>query len=178
MRVQWDGSFDSAVFIMEWIKGPDAPSVNYREFEEGEGDVTHLVIHLPGGSKRVNLGDWIIHDSNGFRVKAAIGTSELTLGSKVQFSESKRWWKVRAVSDNGHFVILTSPFNLQKTVIYTIIDNERGVRGPDNMIFSSGYESDNDVAERMRELVAGEIEVSKRPSRYVELDIAVVKPNA
>lgn len=102
----------------------------------------------------------------------------IRVGDKVQFEESKRWWKVRAVSDDGNFAILTSPFNLQKTVLYTIIDNGRGVRGPDNMIFSGGYESDNEVSDRMRELVEGEIEVSKRPSRYVALDIAVVKPSA
>ncbi|MGR6523855.1 hypothetical protein ACU5JM_19650 [Rhodococcus erythropolis] len=98
----------------------------------------------------------------------------IRVGDKVQFEESKRWWKVRAVSDDGNFAILTSPFNLHKTVHYTIIDNGRGVRGPDDRIFSGGYESDDDVNERMRELVAGEIAVSKRMSRCLPLDIAKV----
>ena len=98
----------------------------------------------------------------------------IRVGDKVQFEESKRWWKVRAVSDDGNFAILTSPFNFQKTVHYTIIDNGRGVRGPDDQVFSSGYESDDDVNERMRELVAGEIAVSKRTSRCLPLDIANV----
>lgn len=98
----------------------------------------------------------------------------IRVGDKVQFEESKRWWKVRAVSEDGNFAILTSPFNFQKTVHYTIIDNERGVRGPDDRVFSSGYESDDDVNERMRELVAGEIAVSKRTSRCLPLDIAKV----
>ena len=98
----------------------------------------------------------------------------MTTGSKVQFADSKRWWKVRAVSDDCRFVILTSPNNLQKSTFYTIIDNLRGVRGPDDRIWSSGYESDDDVNERMRELVAGEIGVSKRTSRYVELNIVRV----
>lgn len=98
----------------------------------------------------------------------------IRVGDKVQFEGSKRWWKVRAVSDDGTFAILTSPFNLQKTVHYTIIDNARGVRGPDDRIFSSGYESDDEVNERLRELVAGEIAVSKRTSKFVQLDIANV----
>lgn len=98
----------------------------------------------------------------------------IRVGDKVQFEQSNRWWKVRAVSDDGKFAILTSPFNLQKTVHYTIIDNDRGVRGPDDRIFSSGYESDDDVNERMRELVVGEIAVSKRTSRCLPLDIAKV----
>lgn len=98
----------------------------------------------------------------------------IRVGDKVQFEQSNRWWKVRAVSDDSKFAILTSPFNLHKTVHYTIIDNERGVRGPDDRIFSSGYESDDDVNERMRELVTGEIAVSKRTSRCLPLDIANV----
>lgn len=100
----------------------------------------------------------------------------LAVGTKVQFAESKRWWRVRAVSEDSNFVILTSPFNLKKTVQYTIIDNRRGVRGPDDRIFSNGYESDEDINARLSELVAGSISVSKKTSKFVELDIVTVKP--
>ncbi|PCK21923.1 hypothetical protein [Rhodococcus qingshengii] len=100
----------------------------------------------------------------------------LAVGTKVQFSESKRWWRVRAVSADGNFVILTSPFNLRQTVLYTIIDDRRGVRGPDDRIFSNGYESDENINDRLRELVAGDITVSQRTSKTVELDIVTVKP--
>lgn len=99
-------------------------------------------------------------------------------GARVQFAESKRWWKVRAVSEDGRFAILTSPFNLRKTLFYTIIDNQRGVRGPDDRIFSSGYETDEQIADRMRELEAGEIKVTQRSSRYIELDIVMVDRTA
>ncbi|MFI5436393.1 hypothetical protein ACHMZP_31895 [Rhodococcus baikonurensis] len=40
------------------------------------------------------------------------------------------WWTVRAVSDDHQFVILTRPNPEGEGVIYTIIDNNRGVRGP------------------------------------------------
>lgn len=73
-------------------------------------------------------------------------------------------------------MILTSPFNLKKTVQYTIIDNRRGVRGPDDRIFSNGYESDEDINARLSDLVAGSISVSKKTSKFVELDIVTVKP--
>ncbi|WP_256261648.1 hypothetical protein [Rhodococcus sp. 1139] len=73
-------------------------------------------------------------------------------------------------------MILTSPFNLRKTVYYTILDTERGVRGPDDRMFSNGYESDSDIADRMRELVAGDIQVNRRPSKWVETRIVSVLP--
>lgn len=107
---------------------------------------------------------------------SSILATALSTGQRVQFSESQRWWKVRASSDDGRFVILTSPFNLQKTVQYTILDTERGVRGPDDRIFSSGYESDSDIADRMRELIAGDIQVSRRPSKWVDTCIVAVLP--
>ena len=126
-------------------------------------------IYLVGGDLRCEKCSPSTATAQTIAVKVVI-----RVGDKVQFEQSKRWWKVRAVSDDGNFAILTSPFNLRKTVLYTIIDNKRGVRGPDNLVFSSGYESDDDVKERMRELVAGEIEVSRRTSRFVPLDIANV----
>ncbi|OFV78488.1 hypothetical protein [Rhodococcus erythropolis] len=132
----------------------------------------------------VNMGDEIFLVGGDLRcVKCSPPTTAtqtvevkvvIRVGDKVQFEESKRWWTVRAVSDDGNLAILTSPFNPQNTVLYTIIDNTRGVRGPDDRIFSSGYESDDDVNERMRELVAGEIAVSRRTSKFVPLDIANV----
>jgi hypothetical protein len=33
---------------------------------------------------------------------------------------------------------MTKPFNAQKTVLYTIIDWELGIRGPSNLIFNIG----------------------------------------
>jgi hypothetical protein len=84
----------------------------------------------------------------------------LAVGDSVQFAESKRWWRVRATSDR--YVILTSPFNLRHTVLYTIIDWERGVRGPDDMVFGFGYETPEQIAENMDRLLAGDMEVSHR----------------
>lgn len=100
----------------------------------------------------------------------------LALGDSVQFAESKRWWKVRAVSDR--FVVLTSPFNLQRTVLYSIIDWERGVRGPDDH-YGVGYEAEDQIADALRRLQLPErdpdqIEVSWR-AHSIRVDIAAVR---
>ncbi|NKS56185.1 hypothetical protein GS504_00965 [Rhodococcus hoagii] len=101
---------------------------------------------------------------------------ELAVGARVQFADTKQWWEVRAASDDNRFVILTRWTKNPARLEYTIIDHQRGVRGPDNLIFCPGYTTAEQVAARIRELVAGELEVSQRPSRYLELDIVAVKP--
>ncbi len=68
----------------------------------------------------------------------------LKIGQKVKFDEEKRFnWTVRAVREN--FAILTSARH------YTIVDFDRGVRGPDNH-YGIGYETDEQVDNAMRSL--------------------------
>lgn len=83
----------------------------------------------------------------------------MSVGDSVQFEESRRWWRVRAKSTR--YVVLTSPFNLRSTVLYSVIDWERGVRGPDDH-YGVGYETDDEIADALRRLRRGEIEVSWR----------------
>lgn len=91
------------------------------------------------------------------------------IGDKVHFPTDKRPYKVRARDDR--YIILTKPLNLYHTVLYTIIDLKEKWRGPDNMVFCSGYETDEDCNERLNELRRGEIEVSTR--RGIPLDIKI-----
>jgi hypothetical protein len=100
----------------------------------------------------------------------------LHVGDSVQFAESKRWWKVRAVSER--FVIVTSPFNLQHTVLYSVLDWERGVRGPDDH-YGVGYESEDEIADALRRLNLSEmdwerIEVSHR-AHSIRIDISAIR---
>lgn len=99
---------------------------------------------------------------------------KLKVGQRVLFSGMKKYMKVRAASDR--FAICTMPYNFRKeTVIYTIVDYERNVRGMDNMVFGShDYYSDEDCQAALKELESGELEVSGRRHRYVELDIVRV----
>lgn len=91
------------------------------------------------------------------------------VGDKVYVPKEKRPFRIRARDER--FIICTKPFNPQRTVRYFIVDLKERVRGPDNMVFCSGYESDEDCAERLKELQSGEIEVSWR--RHVDLDIDI-----
>lgn len=91
------------------------------------------------------------------------------VGDKVYVPREKRPYRVRARDER--FIICTKPYNPKRTVRYFIVDLKERVRGPDNMVFYSGYESDEDCAERLAELQSGEIEVSCR--RHVDLDIDI-----
>lgn len=99
----------------------------------------------------------------------------LEKGQRIWFSDGKKSFRVREA--NEHFAICTQPYNFRpKTVVYTIIDFERGVRGPDNMVFGiHDYYSDEDCKDAFDELNRGELEVSGRTSRFVKLDIIKVQ---
>lgn len=98
--------------------------------------------------------------------------SAAAVGHRVWFSSEKRPYKIRA--RNGRYLICTKPFNAKKTVIYTVIDLEEKVRGTDNLVFSFGYETDEEISENMRMFDSGEIEVSHR--NRVALDITRIAP--
>ena len=60
--VQWDGTFESFLDAADMF---DGPMVNWRDFEEGEEDTTHLVIHTLEGAMRAEPGDWIVRGVKG-----------------------------------------------------------------------------------------------------------------
>ena len=91
------------------------------------------------------------------------------VGDKVYVPNEKRPYRVRARDER--YIICTKPYNPRRTVLYFIVDLKERVRGPDNMVFCSGYETDEDCAERLQELQSGKIEVSWR--RNVDLDIDI-----
>lgn len=95
------------------------------------------------------------------------------VGTKIWFDSERQGYTVR--TSNAVFVILTKPFNIDKTVLYTIIDWELGIRGPSNLIFNIGAETDEQCLELLDMLTSGEIEVSSR--RCVELNIRRAKLN-
>ena len=92
-------------------------------------------------------------------------------GQKVYIEPEKRPYKVRTHDDR--FVICTKPFNLQKTVLYFIIDKKREVRGAENLIFGMGFETDKQCEEALERLQQGKSEVSYR--NVVKLDIVRIE---
>lgn len=95
--------------------------------------------------------------------------AKVDIGDKVYIPNEKRPYKVRARDDR--YIICTKPFNPYHTVLYFIVDLVDRWRAPDNMIFCSGYESDEDCAERLKELQSGRIELSLRRGIPLDIDI-------
>lgn len=115
----------------------------------------------------------------------------LMVGDKVKLADTVQKWTVRGVTKAGRFAILTKPFNLRRTVLYSVIDFDRGVRGRDNF-YGLGYETDEQVADALHNFqheedgtawapdpcaddwCRGSAEVSSRSGNHVRLDILSV----
>lgn len=84
----------------------------------------------------------------------------------MKLSATKRLWNVRARGDR--YIILTQPFNPRRSFIYTVIDLNRGIRGPHNS-YGHPITTEEEIATAIAALESGEIEISRR--RAVTLDI-------
>ena len=97
--------------------------------------------------------------------------ASLKEGSKIWFEEEKQGYTIQARSDN--FIVCSKPFNLKKTVLYTIIDIKKNIRGPESLIFGFGAETKEQCQEMIARLESGKTEVSYR--RNIPLKIYDVK---
>ena len=78
---------------------------------------------------------------------------------------SRNWWTVQAASQRFTILTVPEPFKPAGTVGYTIIDWETQWRGPCNLIgqgWGDGTYSRQQCEELLKELEAGEVEVSHR----------------
>lgn len=91
------------------------------------------------------------------------------VGDRVYIPNEKRPYKVR--TRDNRYIICTKPYNPQHTVIYFIVDLVDKWRAPDNMIFCSGYETDEQCQERLKELQSSKIELSMRRGIPLDIDI-------
>lgn len=99
-------------------------------------------------------------------IRLANKLRELDVGDKIYFPNEKRGFEIKA--KNNNYIIATRPHF--KTVMYTIIDLAEYWCAPDNMVFCSGYETEEDVNERMQELIDGKIECSTRRGKLIDFD--------
>jgi hypothetical protein len=97
----------------------------------------------------------------------------LEVGQKIKFREEKQRYRVQAA--NRRYAICTKPFNLKHTVLYTIVDLEKDIRGTENLIFGMGAETREKCLEMLVRLAGGESEVSHR--NFIWLDIEAVEPD-
>ena len=81
-------------------------------------------------------------------------------GDKIKFEEEKQRYTIRAMSDR--YAICTKPMNALKTVLYTIVDFKEKIRGPENLVFGFGAETDKQCEEMLERLEKGETEISHR----------------
>jgi hypothetical protein len=74
---------------------------------------------------------------------------------------------VRARS--ARYIVCTKPFNLKRTVLYTIVDLANRLRGTENLVFGFGQETDEQCLDTLKRLEAGESEISQR--NFVRLNV-------
>ena len=84
----------------------------------------------------------------------------MRVGDKVWFSGEKRLYTVKACDER--YVICTKPFNLKHTVLYTIIDRVKQIRGTENLVFCMGFETTEQCEEALERLSKGESEITRR----------------
>ena len=82
------------------------------------------------------------------------------VGGRISFAEEKNAYTIQAC--NSRFLICTKPFNLQHTVLYSIVDLEQKIRGTENLIFGMGVETREQCEEMLERLTSGKTEVSYR----------------
>lgn len=102
----------------------------------------------------------------------------LQIGDNIYFANYKRPFKVIACSNR--WAVCTKPFNIKRTVLYTIIDQEKLIRGTHNLIFNC-FDFSNVGGCRLclRHLLHGQLEISYRNRvPYDPLKIISVKRKA
>lgn len=91
----------------------------------------------------------------------------MEIGDKILMEGERQRYAVQAFDDR--FVIMTKPFNAQRTYLYTIADRKRLVRGPINLIF--GLPSDVNSPESAK-VVLGMMNAEKwEPSHRKSVDL-------
>jgi hypothetical protein len=69
---------------------------------------------------------------------------------EIKFVGEKMAYTIQALDER--FIICTKRFNLKQTVIYTIVDLKRNVRGTENLIFGFGFETRQECGEALKRL--------------------------
>lgn len=86
---------------------------------------------------------------------------EWMVGDRLKFAGEGGWYTVQAVSVSGRWVVATRP--AFGTVLYSMIDTERGLRGVDNSLGNSlGYETREACERAVSAFDDGEFGFSRR----------------
>ena len=84
----------------------------------------------------------------------------LCVGDKIWFKGEKRPYTI--IASNDRYLICTKPFVAIKTVIYTIVDLSKNIRGTENTIFEMGMETEEYCNNALKRLTVGDSQISHR----------------
>lgn len=94
---------------------------------------------------------------------AVMVTPKLRVGGTVKFADDKRVYTIRAMSER--YAICTTPFPKLDTVMYTIIDNDKMIRGPNDLVLNIyDYTLETECEKTLRDLLANIVGISRRRS--------------
>jgi hypothetical protein len=91
------------------------------------------------------------------------------VGALIYVEKEKRPYRVQARSDR--FAVCSKPHF--KTVLYCILDIQKQMRGPENLIFGFGAETTQQCEEMITRLEEGITDLSRR--RSIPLDVTHIK---
>ncbi len=94
---------------------------------------------------------------------------KVEVGDKIKIPGQRNRYTAQARDDR--YIICNKRINLRKTVLYFIIDLKENRRCPDDQVFCSGYKTQEQCEERLKELRRGDISISLR--RSIDLDVDV-----
>ncbi len=94
--------------------------------------------------------------------------NQIVVGTRIKLKEEKQAYTVQAC--NERFAVCTKPFNPRRTVLYTIVDFKKNIRGTENLIFCMGFETKEQCERALKRLSEGESEVSHRSWLPLEIE--------
>lgn len=99
------------------------------------------------------------------------------VGDKIKFKSEKQRYKIMAC--DSRYLICVKPFNLKRTYIYTIVDLQDQMRGPEDLLFGHDYnlQEQFDCEMLLGDFQAGKLELSPRRSIPLDLDNGEEKEN-
>jgi hypothetical protein len=86
--------------------------------------------------------------------------SRMKLGDKIKFHEEKGAYTIKAIG--RRYAVCTKPYNPQRTVLYTVVDIDKDIRGTEDLVFGLGAETTEHCEQMLQRLEGGETEVSHR----------------
>lgn len=90
------------------------------------------------------------------------------VGDKIGFSGERLRYTVRAA--DGRFLVCNKPMNALKTKLYCIVDMRDQIRGPENLVFGMGAETNKQCKEMLKRIQAADTEISYRHRATLDID--------